>query len=77
MQKFFNITVGLAIIALAILLFLLWRSVNKKLEVMAALITPPPAPTGSTANQRTDISAGEFFEELRNSAENMTIEMKF
>ena len=78
MQKFFNITVGLAIVALAILLFLLWRSVNKKLEDLTALIPPVPVPAPvDTTGGRNAINANQWFEELKRSAENMTIQMEF
>ena len=73
MQKYLNIFFVLALIALAILFFMIYRSV-RKLEVALAAI--PSAPVVPPAVERTSINGGDFWRELKDSAENLTIQMQ-
>lgn len=73
MQKYFNIFFLLVLVALGVLIFMVYRSV-RKLEVLIAAI--PPAPVNPPAPERTSINGGDFWRELKDSAENLTIQMQ-
>lgn len=72
MQRFFNIFVIIALIALGILLFMLWRSILKLQATVEAL---PKAPVVVPDPTRT-INGGDWWKEIKDSAENLTIEVQ-
>lgn len=65
----------LALVALGIMLFIMWRSIRRMEVAIAALVIVKNTPAEQTP-QRTSTSGGELWDQIRNSAENLTIQMQ-
>lgn len=72
MQKVFNISVVLAIIGLGIAAFMLWRKLNN-IGTLIATLTPAPPVTAPIT--RRDVTAGEFWDAFKKTADKVIIEM--
>lgn len=71
MQKAFNIFVVIAIIGLGVVIFMQWRAL-KNIKTLVSALTPVPI---VAIPQRKDVTAGEFWDSFKNTADKVTIEM--
>lgn len=70
MQKAFNIFAVLALIGLGIVVFMQWRALKNIGSLIAGLTPAPPV-----VPQRRDVTAGEFWDAFKTSADKVVIEM--
>lgn len=70
MQKAFNIFAVIAIIGLGIIAFMQWRTL-KNIGTLISGLTPAPPVTPV----RRDVTAGEFWDAFKTSADKVVIEM--